>query len=324
MNNKSNLKSQQISFTESINGAGSHRAIHAFLLAIAIQFSMLHVAAQDIQSKYLFPRVEQITWQSAVLGRSKQAIIIHPEVSASTASNCPVLFIFHGLGRNDLSLIEPQARNNPELTRSLLLNSQFFIVLPDGEDGFYINCPVAGAGRYSDYIDELIKIVNERYPVNQDPRHRGLAGWSMGGYGAVHFAESHPGEFGAVASIIGLLDFPRAIPFPKGQNFTIPVRRFGTDTNIWPEYDPITHIQQLHDTPLFIITADKSFDRTMNEDFLQSAKENNMNIEFKMLQGGHSFEVVCKALPLVLDFMQKNIGAGQTATNKIYSLRPGS
>jgi len=266
-----------------------------------------------IQSEYLYPRVERITWQSTVLGKSKQAIIIHPQDSRSTTNNWPVLFLFHGLGRNDMTLIAPQARNNPELTRSILLNTRFFIVLPNGEDSWYINSPVKGEGRYADYIDELIGIVNERYPVSRDPKHRGLAGWSMGGYGAMKFAESRPGEFGAVATIIGLLDFPRTIPLPEGQNFTVPIRRFGSDTNIWPEYNPMTHIQLLHDTALFAITADKSFDRTMNENFVQLARQDKLPIEFKMLHGGHSFEVVSEALPMVMDFMGKTIAARNPA-----------
>jgi S-formylglutathione hydrolase FrmB len=215
-----------------------------------------------------------------------------------------------------MSLIALQVRNNPEVTRALLLKAHFFIVLPDGDDGWYINSSVQGAGRYSDYIDELIGIVNERYPVSKNPANRGLAGWSMGGYGAMRFAESHSGQFCAVATIIGLLDFPRAKPFPKGQNFTVPLNRFGADTNAWAGFDPLTHIRELHDEKLLIITADKSFDFTMNKNFVQAARELHLPVEFKILHGGHSFEVVSEALPMVMDFMEKTIVSNPTAAKQ--------
>ena len=286
----------------------------AFQLVLWISLFLwpaLAVSAVDIKSEWLFPRVERITWRSAVLGRTNQAVIIHPQDSTTSTNDWPVLFLFHGRGRNDMTLIAPQIRNNPLVTRPALLNAPYFIVLPNGEDGWYINSPVEGGGRYADYIDELIGIVNQRYPVSKNPKHRGLAGWSMGGYGAMRFAENHSGEFGAVASIIGLLDFPRAEPFPEGQNYTVPLKRFGSDPRVWLDCNPLTHIPQLRGAQLLVITADKSFDRTMNEDFVRSAKQENIPVDFRMLHGGHSFEVVSEALPLVLDFMAKSIGADQ-------------
>jgi enterochelin esterase-like enzyme len=267
--------------------------------------------AVDIQSEWLFPRIEQITWHSAVLGRNKRTVIIHPLGSDSTTSNWPVLFLFHGRGRNQLTLISPQARNNPVLTRSVLLSARFFIVLPDGEDGWYINSPVQGAGRYADYIDELTGIVNERYPVSRNPQRRGVAGWSMGGYGAVRFAESRPGEFGSVAGIIGLLDFPRAETLPEGQNYGVPLERFSSNPQIWLDCNPMTHIQKLRGAQIFLVTANEAFDCTMNENFVQLAKRENLPVDFEMLQGGHTFDVVSEALPLVINFMQRTIGVDQ-------------
>jgi enterochelin esterase-like enzyme len=284
------------------------KAFLVIVLSFFLLLPPLMAAAGEIKSEWLFPRVERITWKSTVLGRSKQAVVIHPEgTSDLTISNWPVLFLFHGLGRNDMSLIAPQVRNNPELTRAVLLKARFFIVLPDGSDGWYINSPVQKAERYADYIDELIGIVNERYPVSKNPKHRGLAGWSMGGYGAMRFTESRPEQFGVVASIIGLLDFPRDKTLPEGQNFTVPLKTFGNDRQTWTEFNPLTHIQKLRNAKLLVVIADKSFDRTMNENFIRMAKQDNLSVEFKTLHGGHSFEVVSEALPLVMDFMERTI-----------------
>src|SRR6185295_545188 len=99
-------------------------------------------------------------------------------------------------------------------------------------------------GRYADYIGEWIEIVNQRYPVSRNFKQRGVAGWSMGGYGAIRTAENRAGEFGAAASIIGLLDFPRAESLPEGQNYKVPRNRFGDDPQIWREYNPISHLDK--------------------------------------------------------------------------------
>src|SRR5690606_5787161 len=124
----------------------------------------------------------------------------------------PVLYFLHGRGRHHASLIED------EVTRSALLETPFYIVLPQGLDGWYINSPVVDEDQYETYLEEVIAWVEAHLPVRRDAAGRGIGGWSMGGYGAVRFAQTHAGQFGFVASVIGLLDFPREETLPEGQN----------------------------------------------------------------------------------------------------------
>ena len=72
-------------------------------------------------------------------------------------------------------------------------------------------------GRYLDYLcDEVVAFVDERYPTYADRDHRGLAGKSSGGYGAMVVPMLRPDVFGALASHAGdalfeccyLRDFP--------------------------------------------------------------------------------------------------------------------
>ncbi len=59
-------------------------------------------------------------------------------------------------------------------------------------------------GRYMDYLcDEIVPFVEERYPVAADRDHRGLAGKSSGGYGAMVVPMLRPDTFGALASHAG-------------------------------------------------------------------------------------------------------------------------
>ena len=62
----------------------------------------------------------------------------------------------------------------------------------------------AGTGRYMDYLcDELVPFVDSSYPTIDDRDHRGVAGKSSGGYGAMVTAMLRPDRFGALASHAG-------------------------------------------------------------------------------------------------------------------------
>jgi Putative esterase len=62
----------------------------------------------------------------------------------------------------------------------------------------------ASTGRYLDYLcDEVVAFVDQRYPTVPDRDHRGLAGKSSGGYGAMVVPMLRPDVFGALASHAG-------------------------------------------------------------------------------------------------------------------------
>ncbi len=72
-------------------------------------------------------------------------------------------------------------------------------------------------GRYLDYLcDEVVPFVDSAYPTAADREHRGIAGKSSGGYGAMVVPMLRPDVFGALASHAGdalfeccyLRDFP--------------------------------------------------------------------------------------------------------------------
>jgi S-formylglutathione hydrolase FrmB len=66
----------------------------------------------------------------------------------------------------------------------------------------YLNS--SATGRYLDYLcDEIVPFVEERYPAFGERDHRGLAGKSSGGYGAMVVPMLRPDVFGALASHAG-------------------------------------------------------------------------------------------------------------------------
>jgi S-formylglutathione hydrolase FrmB len=62
----------------------------------------------------------------------------------------------------------------------------------------------SSTGPYMDYLcDEIVPFVDERYPTLPGPEHRGVAGKSSGGYGAMVVSMLRPDVFGALASHAG-------------------------------------------------------------------------------------------------------------------------
>lgn len=257
-------------------------------------------------------RIEELVFFSEPLGRTMKATVIIPADFQDGSSDWPVLYWLHGRGRNHRSLVDPEG------TRTSLLTANHFIVLPDGEDGWYIDSSSIPEDRYAAHLTHLVDLVDTLYPVSRDRQKTGIAGWSMGGYGAVRYAQAHPERFGAVASIIGPLDFPRIENLPEGQNYTVPRERFGDAPLEWRRQNPIHHAARLDDTAILIVTADQSFDRTMNERFAGKLSELSIDYEWRLLPGGHKFEVVAAAIPIVLDFMAARLaGTGSHSDPRI-------
>ena len=248
-------------------------------------------------------RIVDVTFHSNVLNREKQFTVVKP----SSQGKAPVLVMLHGRGRNNRSLV------NMDATRTMLLAENYFVVLPDGEDGWYVNSPVNPGDRFEDYLEEIIQIAEERFEISSEPSQRAITGWSMGAFGAARFAENHPNDFAAFVGIIGLLDFPREETLPKGQNYKVPMSVFGSDPSVWETINPLNHIDRLTNIRTLLITGRDAFDRTMNQNFAARARELNIDFQLLELEGAHTIETVTEALPFALQFVRNTFA--QTKNN---------
>ena len=77
---------------------------------------------------------------------------------------------------------------------------EFLIVAPEGRRSFYINS-ADGSVRYSDFfLQEFMPLIETKYRIKKGRSNRGISGISMGGYGAIRFAFSHPELFSSVSA----------------------------------------------------------------------------------------------------------------------------
>ncbi len=116
------------------------------------------------------------------------------------AQTYPVLYFLHGLGDNERTLFNSGGWTLLDDLRQQHKMGEFLIVAPEGRRSFYINS-ADGSVRYSDFfLQEFIPLIETKYRISKGRANRAISGISMGGYGALRFAFSHPELFSAVSA----------------------------------------------------------------------------------------------------------------------------
>lgn len=126
----------------------------------------------------------------------------------------PVLYLLHGLGGSCDTWIRAYD------LEAIVGRRRLIVAMPEGGRGYYVNDRRAGGlGFWDDAIARDARGVLDRtVRTIPDVSARGIAGVSMGGYGALMLALRHPDVFGAAACLSGSLYFGHA-PHPRGETF---------------------------------------------------------------------------------------------------------
>lgn len=266
------------------------------VLALVALLGCAVLGAAETKVEKLEPRIWSCEFRSAALDREMRFVVILPgDITAATKA--PVVYFLHGRGRDETTLLQD------EFCRRALLASRCAIVLPRGLDGWYVDAPAVPGDRFAQYLDEVTALAEQRFPVRDDANGRAVGGWSMGGYGAAYTFCRRRGDFAALATIIGILDYPRAEIQPAAQNYPVQAR-FGRDGGAWAGINPLRLLPHAPRRPLFVAYAEQAPERQMNEAFLAEARGLGFPVREMRLPGGHVFAVVREALPAVLGFLK--------------------
>ena len=140
--------------------------------------------------------------KSAILNREVHYSIYLPNDYNTSDRAYPVTYLLHGYGDADDGWIQFGEINRlaDEGIKSGKM-PPMIIVTPDGFTSFYINA-ADGSMNYEDFfIKELIPHIEKTYKVKAERKYRGIAGLSMGGYGALMYALKYPNLFVASAPL---------------------------------------------------------------------------------------------------------------------------
>ncbi len=169
------------------------------------RFALLLTALAVSPSVHAQSRIDCNALNSKILKSTVHYCVYLPAgydavAAKGTAENYPVLYFLHGLGDNERTLFNSGGWTLLDDLRRQHKIGEFVIAAPEGGRTFYINS-ADGSVRYSDFfLQEFIPLIEGKYRVSRNRNKRAISGISMGGYGALRFAFSHPEMFSAVSA----------------------------------------------------------------------------------------------------------------------------
>ncbi|HEV3227980.1 MAG TPA: alpha/beta hydrolase family protein [Solirubrobacteraceae bacterium] len=226
--------------------------------------SAAHLITWTTPSRYVDP--SRVTFNSPPPGVPPRPAALRVDVLLPDGYDgqrrFPVLYLLHGHGDSYDSWVNPSRGNVLDIARGL----SAIVVMPEAATGWYTNWWDGGA-RGSDgrawesyHLDELIPLVESRLRVLPGRANHAIVGNSMGGEGAIYYAEQRPGYFGAAGSFSGVLSIQRP-EWPtgfdtQGQSHTDVYGDPQAQSFYWTGHNPTALVENLRDTRIFVTVGD--------------------------------------------------------------------
>ena len=191
---------------------------------------------------------------NSVNGPHRVRVTLPNDYFQSGATRYPVLYLMHGgAGGNSA-----QWTTGGGAAEAITNGRPLITVMPDGgKVGWFTNWvdQSGGAQAWRDFhIDQLIGWVDANFRTNAAKAGRAIAGLSMGGFGAIRYAQDRPDLFAYAGSFSGAVDLNNngtrsVIGQQAMQNGYSPSAPFGNpfppfDTT-WKALDPVTRASRL-------------------------------------------------------------------------------
>lgn len=190
----------------------------------------------------------------AINGRHQVRITLPTDYFANPGLRYPVLYLLHGGAGGHSS----QWTAGGGAVEPLTAGKRLITVMPDGgKVGWYTNWVNTSAGAQSwehFHLYQLLPWVDANLRTLASKQGRAIAGLSMGGFGAIHYAQQRPDLFAYAASFSGALDLGNAgirsvVTEQAAQNLLPIDGPFGPPVwpldTVWNEKNPITRADRL-------------------------------------------------------------------------------
>jgi len=166
------------------------------LAAIGLLFSSIPLYAQQRNTEQVY---------SAKMNKTIETIVVTPKVERGKTYK--TVYILHGYSGNPTRTYE---QDIPNLKQKAEENSTIYVLANGNYNSWYVDSPKKADSQYQTFIgEELVAYVDAHYPTKKEKESRGILGWSMGGYGAIHIGAQYPSTFSIIGSSCGALDFAR-------------------------------------------------------------------------------------------------------------------
>lgn len=161
---------------------------------------------------------EQYLVRSIVSDRDITVRVMLPNGYGTNTTRYPVLYTLTGLSSpldtfTEMSGLRSKMATKPMIVVGFDNDAQFNTVL-DGSDSWYLDSPQIVRSQFTSFFrDELLAFIDNEYRTVTSKR--GVTGFSMGAFGAMHYAAQCPeGTFNSVSGMSGAyLSYTRTASF---------------------------------------------------------------------------------------------------------------
>ena len=200
------------------------------------------------------------------------------------------LYLLHGLyGSDDIFLANTSIQKFAE-------DNGIAIVIPCGENSFYVDNPKAHA-YYGEYVgQELLDITRTIFPLSHRREDTFIAGFSMGGYGAVRNGLKYHENFSKIGMISAALITDDIVNYTDDDN-VLRSRDFyesifgDLDELKGSDMDPKALIEGCVNVPdIYMACGEDDFLFEKNVDFHEFLKDMDIDADFVKASGEHTWE----------------------------------
>jgi S-formylglutathione hydrolase FrmB len=236
-------------------------------------------------------------WSRNIDAPLSYTVIMPPHDSAE---HLPVLYLLHGANSGPAEIL-----SHSDVGHLALLN-RLVVVIPEAGNSYYTNAQHLKNARWEDVITiDLPADVTSHFPLQHGHNHTGIAGISMGGYGAIKLSLKHPDLYSFVGVMSGPLDITRRPPAPQ---------RWSQTTRIWSIFGYLESTRRNEDvfdllarnppsqTIHWFASCGKSDPlRPINQRFVNSLNKYDVPLSLALTPGGHDWESWNAAMPQLFE-----------------------
>jgi len=259
--------------------------------------------------------MDELKLNSKILkGERKFAVYLPPDYETSSRSY-PVLYLLHGYTDDQTGWVQfGEVRHIADKAINEGTATPMIIIMPDADTGLpgYTNA-LSGNWNYEDFFfEEFMPHVEDRFRIKKKKQFRAVAGLSMGGGGSFLYALHRPDLFSSAAPLSASLGPQRLdemnefayLGYTSANHNKKDFEIYSNRNNQLRIVDQLSK-ETLNSVRWYIDCGDDDFLYEANSLMHIKLRDKQVNHEFRIRDGGHTWDYWRSALPNVLSFISK-------------------
>jgi S-formylglutathione hydrolase FrmB len=185
------------------------QALLGFVLVSLFAFPCAAQSSKQTAGKIVETTIPAPSLKGNLLGdatEQKISVYLPPSYDSSQTKRYPVVYLLHGLGIGRMLWMRDEGFNILPVLNGLISSGkarEMIVVAPNGRNAFngsfFVNS--ATTGNWEDHISrDVVSYVDANYRTVARASSRGIAGFNMGGFGAISIGMKHPEIFSSISA----------------------------------------------------------------------------------------------------------------------------